>query len=250
MEERISSIWSAMSENLQSILSLQTVPLTREKQIHIQEEVKLYHDATNLTIKMILKKKLATFTKSVEDLMDELTRKYVYLRNSTGPLSELNNDQLRDTFTRRFALDVVRLRLSVERNQNESEEAYIKRCRKDFALVYESQYVKDIVKTARVEIGKHRRLAQTLRSIRDKQPYFKEGRVIFSKPILQISSEGKAFLLLTSAGKEIPLVFDKYTRNASLGTLDGFVKGKIKYDRVRLTWNREGYLNIDVKLIN
>jgi hypothetical protein len=250
MEEIISPIWSTMSDNLQALLSLQTVPLTREKQMDIQEEVTLYHDATNYTIKMILKKRLTTFTKTVEELMDKLSRKYVYLRNSSGPLSELNNDQLRDTFARRFTLDVVKSRLSVERHQNEIEEVYIRRSRKDFALLYESQYVKDIVKSARVEIGKHRRLAHTLRSIRDKQPYFKEGRIIFSKPILQISKEGKAFLLLTSAGKEIPLVFDKYTRNASLKTLDGIVNGKIKYDRVRLTWNREGYLNIDVRLIN
>jgi len=238
-----------MSEDYPSVISLQTVALTREKQGDIQEEVAIYHKATNHAIREILKKKLATFNSSVDSLLDSTTREYVYLRNSVGPLSELTDDQLRETFSRRFSLQVIGDRIIVERNQAESEESYLERCRKDFAIVYEKQYVKDIVKTARVEIGRHRNLARTLRSIRDKTPYFKPGRIIYSKPIVQLSKDGKAILLLTAAGNEIPLVFDKYTRNASIDILEAIVKHKTKYERVRLTWNREGYMNIDVRLV-
>jgi hypothetical protein len=237
-----------MSHEFPSIVSLQTVALTREKQADIQEEVAIYHKATNQVIKEILRKKMVSFNNTVDELLESITRKYVYLRNSVGPLSELDDDQLRDIFSRRFSLQVIKERIMVERNQVESDEAYLERCRKDFAIIYEKQFVRDVVKTSRVEIGKHRSLARTLRSIRDKTPYFKPGRIIFSKPIVQFSKDGKALLLLTANGNEIPLVFDKYTRNASIDILDAIVKHKIKYDRARLTWNREGYMNIDVRL--
>ncbi|MHA2072630.1 MAG: hypothetical protein ACW985_12695, partial [Candidatus Thorarchaeota archaeon] len=40
------------------------------------------------------------------------------------------------------------------------------------------QFVRDVVKTAWGEVQEHRRLAQTVRSMRDKAPVFRTGRMI------------------------------------------------------------------------
>lgn len=108
------------------------------------------------------------------------------------------------------------------------------------------QYIEDVVKTARVEIGRHRKLAKTIRSLRDKDPYFKPDRVIFSDPIVKISE--KALLLYTKDGTEIPIPYDKHSRNQVLVELNALATGKKKYGRVRLTRRKEGYIEIDIRV--
>jgi hypothetical protein len=237
-----------MMEEELHVVSLQSVALTREKQTVIEDEVSTYEEATNQVIKEILKKRLTSSARTIEVLRDAIARKFLHLRSSVGPLSKLNDEQLRSEFSRRFSLSVIQSRFKLEREASERESAFNERYRREFALFYELQYMKDIVKSARVEIGRHSRLAKTLRSIRDKTPYFKSGRLIYSKPILMLSNDAKALLLLTANGEEVPLVFDKRTRNDSIEILNQLLNGTKKHGRIRITWNKEGYLDIDIQL--
>ena len=107
-------------------------------------------------------------------------------------------------------------------------------------------YRKDVVKTARVEIGRHKVLAQTMRSMRDKTPYFKSGRMIFSTPIISLGE--KAIILAGGDGTSIPIPFDKRSRNKEAEVLNELRKGTRGFGRIRLTWNREGYLDIDIRV--
>ncbi len=221
------------------IITVQSVALTREKSVSIQKETKFYQDATNFVIKEILKNHITSSAHTIESVRDDVVRRFLHLRDSTGPLSELNDKQLREVFARRFPVTIV--------NKRFKEKVDPARLRPEFALRYEMQYVQDVVKTARVEIGKHRKMARTLRSIRDKSPYFKPGRMIFSGVIVGISDDSKALLLLTPDGEEIPIVFDKRSRNRVISKLQAMVSGSRKYGRVRIIWNREGYADIDIR---
>jgi hypothetical protein len=118
-------------------------------------------------------------------------------------------------------------------------------------------YLNDVIRSATSEITRHRKLAVTVRSMRDKTPYFKKGRVIFSQPIVKV---GEKALLLTLPNRErLPIPYDKFSRNKNAETLASILKGEIgkgdageapknkRYSRVRLTWNNEGFVNIDIR---
>ena len=107
------------------------------------------------------------------------------------------------------------------------------------------QYARDVVKTAWGEVQEHRRLAHTVRSMRDKAPVFRAGRMIFSQPIVSVDEKG---LQLQIADREkVPIPFDKRSRNRLIEELESIVRGKTAYGRVRLTWNKEGYMDIDIR---
>lgn len=108
------------------------------------------------------------------------------------------------------------------------------------------QYITDVVKTARVEIGRHRKLARTIKSMRNKAPFFKPGRMILSHPIVSVD-EG-ALILHTISGESLPIPFDKHSRNQSLDILRLLSKNHKIYGRIRLTWNNLGnYVKIDIR---
>lgn len=107
------------------------------------------------------------------------------------------------------------------------------------------QYVKDVVKTAWGVVREHRIRAQTIRSMRDRMPVFRPGRMIFSQPI--VSVDEMALKLQTTEGEKVPIPFDKRSRNRLVDELQSLVKGKTAYDRVRLTWNKAGYMDIDIR---
>ncbi len=107
------------------------------------------------------------------------------------------------------------------------------------------QYLNDVIKTARVEIGKHRKMAAVVRSFREKIPAFKPGRIIVSPPIVRVRE--KALLLYTKENDEIPIPYDKPTRNRVIDKLRDMVNGSITYGRVRLTLQRAGYIKIDIR---
>ncbi|MFW9801913.1 MAG: hypothetical protein ACFFFC_04645 [Candidatus Thorarchaeota archaeon] len=110
------------------------------------------------------------------------------------------------------------------------------------------QYMRDVVKTAWGEVREHRRLAQTVRSMRDKAPVFRGGRMIFSQPIVSVNEKGVH--LQTVDREKVPIPFDKRSRNRVIESLESIVRGKITYGRVRLTWNKEGYMDIDIRIEN
>jgi predicted transposase len=107
------------------------------------------------------------------------------------------------------------------------------------------QYVKDVVKTAWGVVREHRIRAQTIRSMRDRMPVFRSGRMIFSQPI--VSVDEMALQLQTAEREKVPIPFDKRSRNRLADELRSLVQGKTACDRVRLTWNKEGYMDIDIR---
>jgi hypothetical protein len=117
-----------------------------------------------------------------------------------------------------------------------------------FSKNYDSraQYIRDVVKTARVEIVRHRNLAVTIRSMRSKPPFFKPGRMIFSYPIVSVD-EG-ALVLQTKTREKLPIPFDKHSRNQSADILRHLAKDHNIYGRIRMTWNDLGsYVKMDIK---
>jgi hypothetical protein len=81
--------------------------------------------------------------------------------------------------------------------------------------------------------------------MRGKAPVFKLGRMIFSQPI--VSVDEKTVQLQTAEKEKVPIPFDKRSRNRLAEKLQLIVRRKISYDRVRLTWNKEGYMDIDIR---
>ncbi len=125
----------------------------------------------------------------------------------------------------------------------------------DFADKYDKRhrYLEDVVKTASVEITEHRKLAETIRSMRDKTPYFKPGRLILSQPIIRLDQ--KAVTLVLSDNSLLPIPFDKRSRNRLsekiAAILRGSKEGEInkKYSRIRITWNKEGFADIAIRAL-
>ncbi|MFQ5833739.1 MAG: hypothetical protein ACE5H4_13610 [Candidatus Thorarchaeota archaeon] len=108
------------------------------------------------------------------------------------------------------------------------------------------QYLRDVVKTAWSEIQRHRRMAKTVRSMRAKAPVFRDGRMIFSKPIIKIQEQ--VLTLETAERERVPIPYDKPSRNRAAVQLRALAGGSREYERVRLTWNKEGYMNIDIRI--
>ena len=94
------------------------------------------------------------------------------------------------------------------------------------------RYFRDVVRTALSEIARHRRMAATVRSLRDKSPFFKPGRMILSAPITDIG-EARCVVLAVH-GEEIPVPFDKRSRGREAVILTALAAGQQRYSRVRL----------------
>lgn len=189
-----------MSDTDIRTIKLQSVVLTREKQIILQEELDRYASATNWVIKMALKNHLSRPTR----------------------ILEVVEEKFFEQFDRR------------------------------------PDYLTDVVKTAYSEMSRHRRLSRTIRSMRDKTPFFKRGRAIFSQPIVKVTD--RAITLTLPDRTELPIPYDKYSRNKTTEEINSILMGervKIdsegkmpvnkRYDRIRLTWNSAGFLKIDIK---
>ena len=189
-----------MPETKAIFLKLSSVPLTREKQMPLQEEFSRYGLATNWVMKILLKGHL---TKRAEIL-----------------------DAIQEDFSEQF----------------DNRRAYLN----------------DVVRSATAEIARHRKLAMTVRSMRDKTPFFKSGRIIFSQPIVTISE--KALILTLADRTRIPIPYDKFSRNQNAEKISVILKGEPakvdvegriptnkRYGRIRLKWNSAGFLIIDIK---
>ncbi|MFW9964081.1 MAG: hypothetical protein ACFFCX_10980 [Candidatus Sifarchaeia archaeon] len=123
----------------------------------------------------------------------------------------------------------------------------------EFSIKFDRRrkYLEDVVRTARVEITQHRKMAKTIRSMRDKTPFFKPGRLILSQPLIRLDE--KAVTLNISDGSLFPIPFDKRSRNRLLDRISAILRGTKEgeinrnYDRIRITWNKEGFADIDIK---
>jgi hypothetical protein len=130
----------------------------------------------------------------------------------------------------------------------------------EFVKEYDNRsiYLDNVIKSARAEITRHNKLAMTIRSMRDKTPFFRNGRMILSQPIIKIGD--KAVVLNLQDGTEVAIPYDKRSRNRLAAKIDTILRGEPRitnaagsmlfnkrYDRVRLTWNNEGFMSIDIK---
>lgn len=119
-------------------------------------------------------------------------------------------------------------------------------------------YLNDVMRSATAEIARHRKLAMTIRSMRDKTPFFKPGKAIFSQPIVKISE--KALILTLADHTRIPIPYDKFSRNQNAEKISTILKGEstkvdvegrmptnMRYGRIRLKWNSAGFLLIAIK---
>jgi hypothetical protein len=125
----------------------------------------------------------------------------------------------------------------------------------DFSERYDKRrvYLEDVVRTAGAEITRHRKLAKTIRSMRDKTPFFKPSRLILSQPILKLDE--KAVTLTLADGSLLPIPFDKRSRNRLADKITRILReskeGVVnrKYGRIRISWNKEGFADIDIHAI-
>ena len=109
------------------------------------------------------------------------------------------------------------------------------------------EYLQDITKSARVTIGQHRRMANLVRTMRGKMPRFREGKLIFSEPIVKLDSKG--IRLFITRDDVLPIPFDKHSRNAESDILEDLERSRRRLDRIRLTRHREGFVELDVRVI-
>ncbi|MFW9789136.1 MAG: hypothetical protein ACFFE2_09495 [Candidatus Thorarchaeota archaeon] len=123
----------------------------------------------------------------------------------------------------------------------------------EFGSKYDKRqrYLEDVVRTASAEITKHRKLSKTIRSMRDKTPFFKPIRLIFSQPIVRLDE--KAVILALSDRTLLPIPFDKRSRNRLTDKIAVLLRsskeGEVNksYGRIRITWNKEGFADIDIR---
>ncbi len=109
------------------------------------------------------------------------------------------------------------------------------------------EYLQDVIKTARVTIGRHRRMARLVRTMRGKKPRFKEGKMAFSEPIVKLDSKG--IRLFITRNDVLPIPFDKHSRNAQSDILQEIERREKRFDRARLTRHREGFVELDIRVI-
>ncbi|MHA1906837.1 MAG: hypothetical protein ACW98Y_06060 [Candidatus Thorarchaeota archaeon] len=232
-----------MSDTPTEIIKLLSVTLTRDKQDILGPDLETYVAATNYAIKTIFKKRIPSKNKALELLRDDLAEKFVY---SSGDGQPGNSE----SFGRRFKYTTITKYVS-ERVKTQTHQGLreIQRkpedLRNEFAQALAEQYIKDVVKTAAVEITNYRKLAKTLVSIRGKIPHFKDGMMIVSGFLIDVGI--KAVDLLTLSGESLSIPFDKRSRNREIDILTDIAERKRKFERVRLTWNKEGFLNIDIR---
>lgn len=119
-------------------------------------------------------------------------------------------------------------------------------------------YLDNVVTSARAEVARHTKLAMAVVTMRDKTPFFKPGRLILSQPIITVGD--KAVTLRLPDRTELPIPFDKRSRNKVSSKIDAILRGEPRglntsgimplnkrYERIRLTWHNEGFVDIDIR---
>jgi len=235
-----------MSDLSVDIIKLLSVILSREKQLLIEPDFRIYANAANFAIKSILKKRIPNKSKAEDLLFDDIANRFVFRTiDSSENITPLE-------YARRFNYSIVteyvpqRVKAATTEHGLREVDRTPDEVREEFAAFFARQFVKDVLKTAASEIGKHRKLAKMLISARDKIPFFKPGTMILSGLFIKVDE--RTIELLTLSGEKVPIPFDKRSRNREIEILQELVQGKRKCQRVRLTQNKEGFLNIDLRI--
>lgn len=223
-----------MSNLSVQIVKTLSVTLTRDKQDSILHDFDTYANATNFAIKSIFKNRLTSPKIAYDSLYDVLRGKFVF--DGMNESEEIKSSVL---FGGLFPYDVVSQ--IVTNPQMKPIEV-----RQEFAERFAKQYINDVIKTASVEITRHRKMAKLIVNLREKTPHFKHGVMIFSGFLVEIDE--KTVSLLTLRGQKLAIPFDKRSRNREAEILKDIATGGRKFQRVRFTLNKEGYLNIDIRL--
>ena len=183
------------------------------------------------------------------------------LKLSSVILTREKQDSLQEEFTRYGNATNWVIRQILKKHLTKQTQI-IESIQEEFSEQFDNRppYLRDVIKSATSEITHHRKLAVTIRSMRDKTPYFKKGRAIFSQPIVKIGE--KAIFLTLRDRTKLPIPYDKFSRNKNAETLVAILRGEgrktdasnpiplnKRYGRVRLTWNSEGFVNIDIRAI-
>ncbi|MDF1538878.1 MAG: hypothetical protein P1Q69_08245 [Candidatus Thorarchaeota archaeon] len=223
-----------MSDIPVKIVKTLSVILTRDKQDIVDYNLDTYANATNYAIKTIFKRHLASPRAAYDALYADIRDRFVY--NKEVDAEEADG---KIVFGGRFPFAIIS-RIIGESDKNPVE------LLQEFTERFAHQYVSDVIKTASVEITRYRKLSKMIVSMRNKIPHFKQGVMIVSGFLVNIDTGGAT--LLTLGGQEVPIPFDKRSRNREIDILEQIASGKRKIQRVRFTRNREGYLNIDIRL--
>lgn len=223
----------ALSDSPVDIVKLQSVILTREKQLALENDFRVYADATNYCIKSILRRALSAQTRAVDVLYDEISKGFVFKRKNES------SDPTPLAFGQRFRYALITEYVKEPTLKPEG-------ARLEFSHRFAHQYTSDTVMTARVVIGKHRKMARTVVSLQDKVPFFRPGTMILSGILVNVSE--RAIDVLTLSGEQISIPFDKRSRNRETSILQSIASGRSKYGRTRLMLNKEGFLDIDLRV--
>jgi len=185
--------------------------------------------------------------------------KAIFLKLSSVPLTREKQIPLKEEFSQ-YGLATNWVMKILLKGHLTKRGQILDAIQEDFAEQFDRRptYLNDVLRSATAEIARHRKLAMTVRSMRDKTPFFKQGRAIFSQPIVKISE--KALILTLSDHTKIPIPYDKFSRNHNAEMISAILKGdstkvdvegkiptNMRYDRIRLKWNSAGFLIIDIK---
>ena len=185
--------------------------------------------------------------------------KAIFLKLSSVALTREKQIPLKEEFSR-YGLATNWVMKMLLKSRLTKRTQILEAIQDDFSEQFDRRpaYLDDVLRSATAEIARHRKLAMTIRSMRDKTPFFKQGRAIFSQPLVKISE--KALILTLADRTKIPIPYDKFSRNQNAEKISKILKGdpamdvegKIlsnkRYGRIRLTWNSAGFLIIDIKV--
>ncbi len=230
-----------MPEQPAGVVRLLSVPLTKEKQSRLLSELQTYASVANYIIKTIVDRQIAPNMRTLEVLRKDFETKLFRLTTSEPDATgEVAPEDARRRFISRFKQDLAWKYIGQgTRAQGQTDST--------FAEWYLRRYFDDVLREARGEIIRHRKLARTVRSLRNKTPHFKSGRMILSPPIAALGESGCT--ILGTMGEEIPIPFDKRSRSQESKLLRSIAGGEQEYKRIRLTWRKEGYAEVDVRLV-
>ncbi len=191
-------------------------------------------------------------------MQDTHQQPFVVLRLQTVVLTTVKQDQIKreiDRYTQatRYVIRRIRHRHLTPTRWNEQyiisviEEEFRRHFRYDdeVSKEYGRDYLRDVVRTAVIAIGRHRKRLAHSGTLRDDRPIYDGGQIILSPPILKVQENG---VLLKTEKSEILIPFDSTSKQHTMQILPILCKRKDGIDRVRLIPVRDGSLLVDIRI--